>query len=85
MVRKRLDILSGTDTADWELFVTYAIEGALPAMTAPLTIRQPVRVEKGLYVCGDHRDTASIQGALASGARAAHAMLADLGARRVTA
>jgi predicted NAD/FAD-dependent oxidoreductase len=34
----------------------------------------------GLYVCGDHRDTASIQGALVSGARAAHAVLADLGA-----
>jgi len=30
-------------------------------MTAPLLIRQPVRIG-GLYVCGDHRDTASIQG-----------------------
>jgi hypothetical protein len=33
----------------------------------------------GLYVCGDHRDTSSIQGALVSGRRAARAVLADLG------
>jgi predicted NAD/FAD-dependent oxidoreductase len=32
-----------------------------------------------LYVCGDHRDNASINGALESGRRAADAVLADLG------
>ncbi|MFD0474075.1 FAD-dependent oxidoreductase [Nonomuraea thailandensis] len=32
----------------------------------------------GLYVCGDHRDTGSLQGALVSGRRAAQAVLADL-------
>ena len=35
----------------------------------------------GAYVCGDHRDTASIQGALVSGRRAARAVLTDLGVR----
>jgi len=30
-------------------------------------------------VAGDHRDTASVQGALVSGRRAAGAVLADLG------
>ncbi|MFD7408837.1 FAD-dependent oxidoreductase, partial [Streptomyces sp. NPDC059866] len=34
----------------------------------------------GLYVCGDHRDTSSVQGALHSGRRASAAILADLGA-----
>ena len=29
------------------------------------------------YVCGDHRATGSVQGALASGARAARELLAD--------
>jgi predicted NAD/FAD-dependent oxidoreductase len=29
------------------------------------------------YVCGDHRATGSVQGALASGARAAREVLAD--------
>jgi predicted NAD/FAD-dependent oxidoreductase len=38
-----------------------------------------VRIDDGLYVCGDHRDTASIQGALYSGRRCAAAVLADAG------
>ena len=37
-----------------------------------------------VYVAGDHRDTSSIQGALVSGRRAAHAVLADLGVHRMT-
>jgi predicted NAD/FAD-dependent oxidoreductase len=32
-----------------------------------------------VFVCGDHRDTSSIQGALVSGERAAVAVLDDLG------
>jgi predicted NAD/FAD-dependent oxidoreductase len=40
--------------------------------------RKAVRLEPGLFVCGDHRDSASIQGALVSGRRAADAVLADL-------
>jgi predicted NAD/FAD-dependent oxidoreductase len=31
-----------------------------------------------VYVCGDHRDNASIQGAMVSGRRAAEAVIADL-------
>ncbi|MFB6879089.1 oxidoreductase, partial [Streptomyces sp. NPDC056323] len=34
-----------------------------------------------LYVCGDHRDTSTVQGALFSGHRAAGAILTDLGVR----
>jgi predicted NAD/FAD-dependent oxidoreductase len=33
-------------------------------------------VTDGLWVCGDHRDTGSIQGALVSGRRCADAILA---------
>jgi hypothetical protein len=36
-----------------------------------------VRVQPGLYVCGDHRDNASIQGATVSERRAAEAVLED--------
>ena len=35
-------------------------------------------------MCGDHRDTASIQGALFSGRRAATAVIADLTEHRLT-
>jgi predicted NAD/FAD-dependent oxidoreductase len=40
-----------------------------------------VRVLHGLYVCGDHRDTSTVQGALHSGHRAARHVLHDLGVR----
>jgi predicted NAD/FAD-dependent oxidoreductase len=36
-----------------------------------------VRVRPGLFVCGDHRDNGSINGALVSGRRAAEAVLAE--------
>lgn len=47
-------------------------------MTPPLEVRSPVTLGDGVFVCGDHRDTASIQGALVSGQRAAEAVNAHL-------
>ena len=44
-------------------------------MRPPLDVRQPVRLSDVLFVAGDHRDTASIQGALVSGQRAAEAVV----------
>ncbi|MGH3094611.1 MAG: NAD(P)/FAD-dependent oxidoreductase [Streptosporangiales bacterium] len=77
-VRTRLARLYDTDTRTLTSVATYGIPRALPAMPAPHPLRCPVRLRAGLYVCGDHRDTSSIQGALASGRRAAAATLADL-------
>jgi predicted NAD/FAD-dependent oxidoreductase len=51
-------------------------------MVPPLDIRKPVDLGDGLFVAGDHRDTASIQGAMVSGRRAADAVLAHLGVPR---
>ena len=99
-VRARLADLYETDTAGWEHLASYTIDGALPAMAAPLGLSQSCRVTGGgsgpgstgpgstrprsadrggprRYVCGDHRATGSVQGALASGARAARELLAD--------
>ncbi|WP_410665365.1 NAD(P)/FAD-dependent oxidoreductase [Amycolatopsis sp. lyj-84] len=78
-VRERLAHLYQTDTSDWELLRAYALPRALPVFPAGAPLRRPVRVGGGRYVCGDHRDTPSIQGALVSGQRAARAVLADLG------
>ena len=78
-VRRQLGLMYDTSAADWELLRLDAIADALPAITAPLTIRQPVQLSDTLFVAGDHRDTASQQGALASGARAAAAILRQLG------
>jgi Flavin containing amine oxidoreductase len=60
------------------LVVRHDIPGALPEQPAPLRTRQPVDLGDGLFVAGDHRDTASIQGALVSGRRAAAAVAARL-------
>lgn len=81
-VRTHLAELYGTETASWELVATYPVERALPRMTAPHPLRRSTRVDNGLYVCGDHRDTSSLQGALASGHRAARAVLQDLDSGR---
>lgn len=67
-VRRRAGELYGVDTADWELLRAYRIAEALPAGPAPLPLSRTTRFAPGRYVCGDHRATASVQGALASGA-----------------
>ena len=64
----------------WETLAVYHTARAVPAMRPPHDLRRPVRLLAGLYVCGDHRDTSTVQGALHSGRRAASAVLADLGA-----
>jgi phytoene dehydrogenase-like protein len=74
-VLAHLELLYGVRTAEWENVATYAIPYALPAMPAPLDVRKPVAIDDGIYVAGDHRDTASIQGAMVSGRRAADAIL----------
>ncbi|MFD3333220.1 NAD(P)/FAD-dependent oxidoreductase [Streptomyces sp. NPDC058700] len=80
-VRKHLATLYGTSTDEWELIGLRHTRDAYPAMTPPHDARRPVRLLSGLYVCGDHRATATPQGALSSAARAARALLTDLGVR----
>ena len=76
-VRRRLGAIYRTDTSGWELITTYTIGHALPATPPSKPLTSEIRFGP-TYVCGDHRDTSSIQGALFSGRRAAKAVLADL-------
>ena len=80
-VRSHLVRLYGVGTGGWSSVAAYPIVYALPAMTPPLDTRRPVALSEALYVAGDHRDTASIQGAMVSGRRAAQAVLQQLGVR----
>ncbi|WP_144873869.1 NAD(P)/FAD-dependent oxidoreductase [Microbacterium sp. 1.5R] len=79
-VRRHLREIWGVDTGSWELLRRDDIVDALPAQPAPLNPARAPRGAQRVYLAGDHRDTASIQGALASGERAAAAVLADAGA-----
>jgi phytoene dehydrogenase-like protein len=75
-VRDQLRDWFGAQVGDWRLLRTYRIPYALPALIPAefAEPERPVRLAPGLLVCGDHRDTASIQGAMASGRRAAAAV-----------
>ncbi|HET6749153.1 MAG TPA: NAD(P)/FAD-dependent oxidoreductase [Actinomycetes bacterium] len=70
----------GSSVVGWRHLATYHIPHARPAQPpgALDPPERPVRVRPGVYVCGDHRDNASIDGALHSGRRAADALLEDL-------
>ncbi|KAJ0987389.1 hypothetical protein J5N97_005745 [Dioscorea zingiberensis] len=63
----------------WEHLKTYRIGFAQPDQTPPtdLTGKNP-RVADGVYVCGDHWASATFDGALVSGRRAAEALIEDL-------
>ncbi|WP_329216531.1 FAD-dependent oxidoreductase [Streptomyces sp. NBC_01485] len=77
-VRMHLSRLYGVPTARWETLAVHHTAEAVPAMRAPHDLRRPVRLLAGLYVCGDHRDTSTVQGALHSAHRAASAIVSDL-------
>lgn len=79
-VREQLGQWFGTAVKDWRHLRTYCLPYALPGQAAPALAlpQRPVRVQSGVYVCGDHRDHGSIQGAMVSGRRAAEAVIEDL-------
>ncbi|RLV50539.1 FAD-dependent oxidoreductase [Nocardioides mangrovicus] len=74
-MRRHAAELLGADARGWEVVARHEVPDALPAQPPPFTTARPVRVGD-VVVCGDHRDTGSIQGALVSGQRAADAVLA---------
>jgi Flavin containing amine oxidoreductase len=78
-VRAQLRYVYGAETARWSLARTHALPRALTAMEPPLDVRRPVALGDGVFVAGDHRDSASSQGALVSGRRCANAVLEHLG------
>ncbi len=77
-VREEVARLHDVATTDLEHLTTVTVTGAQPAALPPLQLRRPVDLGDGLYVCGDHRDTPSTQGAMASGRRTAAAVLRRL-------
>jgi len=82
VIRVELARMYGVPTDSWTLLKVASIPEALPSARVPqANLRKPVDLGEGLFVAGDHRDSPSIQGALAGGWRTAGAVLAWLGAR----
>ena len=77
----------GPEAANWHLLRTLRIPRALPRRFSPALepVQRPVETPSGVFVCGDHRENGSINGAASSGVRAAQAVGARLrdGAHRV--
>ena len=76
-VRAQLTRWFGGVTEEWSYLRSYRIPHAQPGQSPGVLHppERPVKLGERLFVCGDHRETASIQGALHSGTRAARAVL----------
>jgi phytoene dehydrogenase-like protein len=72
----RTELLEWFGVIEWKCLRIDRIPEALPAMPVGAIDpwQRPVRLRPGLFVCGDHRDQSSINGALESGFRAAQAV-----------
>lgn len=75
-VRRQLRVWFGGQVDGWEHLRTHRIAHGQPDSRAPFAPKRSIRVAERRWVCGDHRDTPSIQGALFSGRRCAEAVLA---------
>jgi phytoene dehydrogenase-like protein len=77
-VQRQLRGWFGSSATEWRHLRSYRIPRALPAYPVGGFGQPSVRLASGLYACGDHREHPSLNGALASGRRAAEAILADI-------
>ncbi|MEV6306464.1 NAD(P)/FAD-dependent oxidoreductase [Actinoplanes sp. NPDC051861] len=81
VIRVELARIYGAPTDEWDLLNVVTVPHALPAARVPQSrLRKPVALGDGIFVAGDHRDSPSLQGAMAGGWRAAGAVLTSLGA-----
>jgi phytoene dehydrogenase-like protein len=73
--RAQLQGWFGLDVARWTVLAGYPIVQALPLCEHAEWQQSNPRLMEGAYVCGDYLEMPSIQGALASGRRAAQSLL----------
>lgn len=78
MSRKQLRSWWGPQVDEWKHLRTYVINHGGPVQKPPFSPKQRVNLGNGQFVCGDHRDTGSIQGAMYSGRRCGEAVVQSL-------
>merc|ERR1711871_1482801 len=76
-VRNQLKDWFGDDIVNkWKFLKTYRIKYAQPAQTPPYDIKgRTESLEDGVFICGDYRGTATLNGAIESGRRAAKSVI----------
>lgn len=78
VVRELSNWFKGSSTVGkWKHLRTYRIGFAQPNQSPPTNLMKDPQVGPGLYLCGDHLTSATFDGALVSGRRAAQALLRD--------
>jgi phytoene dehydrogenase-like protein len=78
-VRTQLRGWWGAPVDEWRHLRTDAIPHGQPDQRPPFSPKRSVKVADGLFVCGDHRDTGSTQGAMFSGRRCGEAVATSFG------
>jgi phytoene dehydrogenase-like protein len=81
VARQQLQTMFGPEVASWRHLRSYRIAHGQPDQSPPFTPKKKQHLDNGIFVCGDHRDTASIQGALFSGRRCADSVTEFLARR----
>ena len=77
--RDELSAWWGDSAYEWKLLRIYRVPYAQPAQMVPYDfVGKSIEVAKGVYCCGDHRGTATLNGAIDSGLRTAEAILRDM-------
>jgi phytoene dehydrogenase-like protein len=71
-VRAQLTCWFGSEVAAWNQLRCFRIPFGLPQLELD-PVKRPIVCQDGIFVCGDHQETPSIQGAMNSGLRVAEA------------
>ena len=73
----------GTLVKNWQHLRTYRLPQAQPNQSPPFSLAPQTssRVSEGQYICGDHCSTATFDGAIGSGRRAAEEIISELKAK----
>ena len=79
-VRRQLSGWWGPQVGDWSVLRVDHIAHGQPDQRPPFAPKRVQSLGDGLFVCGDHRDTPSIQGAMFSGRRCGEAVVQALAA-----
>ena len=73
-IAKHLSYLYSANTSRWEIVAVQPMIETVPAFEVGTPFRKPTRLDNGIFIAGDHRDTPSLHGALVRGRRAAAAI-----------